>query len=233
MAKTLDELSADVLDELGEDNTDAALLLQANKWVQRVYDDVGDEMDWRFNYILDEVTTVASTRTYDLSIDVRDISSARIQDTGEIMEYRAKSHLFSYGYDMEVEGTPIYYYHDAFNTTTLTGKIGFYPIPDAVVVIELNCVGRPTTLSPAVNLPVPNEFLGLIHEGSLAYGHRHEREWESFDRTWNMYLQHKKNLKKAYMHPRGIVPVLQPTDVPRQYGVNPVRLPPGRFRNWW
>jgi len=233
MAKTLDELSADVLDELGEDKTDAALLLQANKWVQRVYDDVGDEMDWRFNYLLDSITTVASTRTYDLDIDSRDISSARIQGTGELLEYRSKDHLYGYGYDMEVEGVPIYYYHDAFNITNQKGTVGFYPIPQAVYVIDLNCVGRPTTLAAGTNLPVPNEFLGLIHEGALALGHRHEREWESFDRTWNMFLQHKKNLKRAYLHPRGALNVMQPTDVPRQYGVNPVRLPPGRFRNWW
>jgi len=233
MAKTLDQLSADVLDELGEDNTDAALLLQANKWVQRVYDDVGDTMDWRFNYISTTVNTVASQRLYTLNVDVRDISSGRIQTSGEILEYRSKDHLFSYGYDMEAEGTPIYYYHDTFDTTTQAHKIGFYPIPDAVKTVEFQCVGRPTTLSAAVNLPVPNEFLGLIHEGALALGHRHEREWESFDRTWNMYLKHKDNLKRAYMHPRAITNVMQPTDVPRQYGVNPVRLPPGRFRNWW
>jgi hypothetical protein len=233
MAKTLDQLSADVLDELGEDNTDATLLLQANKWVQRIYDDVGDTMDWRFNWISTTVVTVASQRLYTLNVDVRDISSGRIQTTGEILEYRSKDHLQSYGYDMEVTGTPIYYYHDTFDTATQAHKIGLYPIPNAVVTIDFQCVGRPTTLSPSSTIPVPNEFLGLIHEGALALGHRHEREWESFDRTWNMYLKHKDNLKRAYMHPRAKTLQLQPTDVPRQYGVNPVRLPPGRFRNWW
>ena len=354
MAKTLNQLAAEVLDELGEDSTDADALSLAYGWIQRVFDEVGDDMDWRFNYILQEITTGALQRTYDLSVDVRDISSARIQTTGEIIEYRSKDHLFAGSYNMEDTGTPRYFYHDAFNPTTVTGKIGFFPIPNGLKVIELNCVGRPTRLSNAplgselvtdgefaadlsawtatnwtwaagaaqhdltfvdalsqnvtvaegityqisftisgrtagsvtfdvdgefifltgatkeftdsgsgnfkaaasgavvfsitpsadfdgtvdnvsirtiASIPVPNEFLSLLHEGALAYAHRHEREWESFDRTYAMFQSHLKRLKHAYAHPRGAFSILQQTDLPARNTFNPVRLPPGRFRN--
>jgi len=355
VAKTLNQVAEDVLDELGEDNTDSSLITQAGKWVQRIYDEIGDELDWRFNYLLDEITTAPTIRTYDLDMDVRDISTARIQDTGEVLDYRSKDVLFSSGYDMESTGIPRFYYHDEFNPTTVTGKIGFYPIPNSIVIVELNCTGRPGVLSNAAlgteavtdgefaadlgswtstnwtwaastaqhtptfitalsqnvtvvkgvtyrigfdisgrtvgsvafdvdgesiyltgattaftatgsgnftaaasgavlfsitpsvdfdgaldnvsimsiaNIPVPNEFLGLIHEGTLALGHRHEREWDSFEKTYGMYLEHKKKLKRLYMHPKGNVLVLQQTDVPRGHSMGPVRLPPGRYRNW-
>lgn len=355
MSKTVDELAADVLSEVGEDSTDADLLTLYGGWVQRVFDEIGDEIDWRFNYLLNEITTVADQRLYDLSADARDIPSARIQDTGEVLDFRAKDVLFSAGYDMESTGIPRFFYHDEFNPVTLTGKIGFYPIPSSVKVIELNCSGRPSTLSTAArgsetvtdgefavglgswtstnwtyaastaqhtptfvtalsqnvttvkdvtyqisftisgrtvgsvtfdvdsefiyltgatkeftatgsgnfkaassgavlfsitpsadfdgaldnvsimsiaNIPVPNEFLGLIHEGVLALAHRHEREWESFEKTYGMYLEHKKRLKGLYMHPKGNNLVLQQTDVPGGNSMWPVRLPPGRFSNW-
>lgn len=133
---------------------------------------------------------------------------------------------------MENKDTPYYYYFDEFNITTMTGKIGFFPIPNAVKLIDLNCQGRSVTLVGGTNIPVPTDFLTLIHEGTLALAHRHEREWEAFDKVYGMYLEHKKNLKKVYMHPNGQLNVMQPTDVPRRGGMAPVRFPPGRFRNY-
>ena len=232
MAKTLTQLSTDVLDEIGEDSTDAALLALCAKWVQRVYDEIGNELDWRFNYILDTITTVDGTRTYDLNVNVRDVSSARIQTSGEVLGYRSKDSLFNGGYDMENKDTPYFYYFDEFNPATNTGKIGFFPIPGSVKLIDLNCQGRSATLVAGDDIPVPTDFLTLIHEGTLALAHRHEREWEAFDKVYGMYIAHKLNLKKVYMHPNGQVNVMQPTDIPRSGGMSPVRFPPGRFRNF-
>jgi hypothetical protein len=236
MAKTLTTLAGDVLDELGEDKTDAALLTQAENWVQRIYDELGSEIDWRFNYTTDTITTVATQAEYDLKVDHKDITSCRVQDSGEIIEYRSRDHMYSHGYDMEDTGAiPLYFYWGAFNTTTMVQKIAFWPIPTtATTVIELNIVGRPTTLASGTNIPVPNEFLSVIHEGALGLGHRHEREWDSFDRTWNLYLTLKAKLVRSYKYPKAGGYRFHPSDVPaRSGGMAPVRLPPGRYRNWW
>jgi hypothetical protein len=232
MAKTKNQMAQDVMTELGEDTGTATLVTLFEGFVQRVYDDVGSEARWSFQFAEEDITTVASTETYGVAIDVHDISSMRIDPTDEQVEFKSRDDLVRAGVNMDEEGRPRFWYDAGFDATTSKQQISFWPIPDAVYTVEVHTQGAPAQLATGDTLPVPNEFLSLIFEGVLALGYRHEKDWDSYDRTYANYALRKEKLRRRYAHRVNAFRKLQVTDVPRRTDtMKPVRLPPSHFSN--
>lgn len=232
MAKTKNQMAQDVMTELGEDTSDSSLVSLFEGFVQRVYDDIGSEARWSFQVAEEDITTVASTETYKIGVDVHDISSMRIDPTDEQVEYKSRDELVYKGVDMDETGRPRFWYDAGFDSATSKQQISLWPIPDAIYTIEVHTQGAPKSLATGDTIPVPNEFLSLIFEGVLALGYRHEKDWESYDRTWQNFAVRKEKLRRRYNNRVNNYLQFQQTDVPRRTDtLSPVRLPPSHFSN--
>lgn len=231
MAKTPTQIATSVLNEIGDNSADTDLLTLARGWVQKIYDDIGTRINWQFFYVLKTVTTVAGTPTYDMDVAVRDITSARIQTSHEILEYRPVESLVRNGFNMEDTGVPAFFYWSGFNATTGCQQVGFFPIPNSIKTIEFTANGRPQELVAGDNIPVPTDILTILEEGVLALAHRHEKKWDSYDRVWSNYRNLLEQAVDKYKFPAAMNYVMQVSDIPRRNLGGPVRLPPSRFRN--
>lgn len=217
--------------ELGEDTSNATLVTLFEKFVQRVFEDLGRATRWFFMVQEEDVNTVASTEEYSISTDAAFITSARIDPTDDPVEYITRDELIRRGVDMDETGRPKFFYHSGFDSATLKSKISFWPIPDDVYKVELHEIQQPKTLASGDVVPVPHEFDSVLYEGVLAMAYRHENMLDLYDRTWTGYQVEKERLRRRYAHQPNHYRRMQVRDINTSDPMAPVRFDPSHFNN--
>jgi hypothetical protein len=217
--------------EMGEDTSNSSLVTQFEAWTQRVYEEVSRYAIWKFSRQSEDLTTVASQAEYSIDINAMAITAARIDPDDDPIDFKSKEEMIKKGFDMEETGEPRFWYHAGFDQTTGKNKIGLWPIPSSIMTIELVQFGQPIALATGDNIPLPQEFMSVVHSGVKALNLGNEKDYEGQKIEFANYRDQLERLRLRYAHPKGQRKTFEPTDVPGHGRAPLVRFPPGQFSN--
>jgi hypothetical protein len=229
MSFTQNDVATAAMTELGEDTSNASLVLQFEEWVQDIYDKVGILTNWRFSRFSDTITTVASTRTYVLDTtpgNEDDILGIWIPAQNKFLPMRPKRELLRKGIAILEEGTPQYWYwEEEWDGATDALKIGLYLVPDAVYTLNVIARGGPKDLTSGADVPMPDSFRHVLKAGVLMKAHLNESRLEEYREQKQDFLDGVALIIRRHKFSEEEPTRLEIVDVPETAGMPPVQLP--------
>lgn len=171
--------------------SDATTRNRIKNWINLGYHDFTLRELWPFREVADTFATVAGTQEYTLTTDFTDIDqnnivSVAIQgDSADKLPYIAFNRLRRDHPDFDKEGqaVPQYYYLRA-------GKIGLWPVPNAVYTVAVDYYKVPTELSSDSDTPIiPAGYREALTQYALSLEHDFNTDPDLAQKAMNRYEQ--------------------------------------------
>lgn len=219
----------------GSDNSEYVTVVEG--WIDDAIDEVANFYEWKLFKRTDTINTVASTASYELSADVKDIRSIRFVDTDEPIDYVDEQRLAGIAENLENEGKPRFWYYGPtsdLGTDVPLKSINLVPIPDAIYELEANVNIHPSSavLANTVSIPFQKESILAIKNRVRAYMLMDDKDYEGAKIYLQMFYKQMEDMKaKEIGNPSAKFLVMQPRDLGTQSDRRFARLDPSHFRN--
>lgn len=233
---TVNSIAVALMDEFGEDSSNATLVTTYERWVDEVYQEIGSQTRYVFLQGSEPLSTVASQASYTLDVEASSVQVIRRTDDDYELDYMSIEDQVARGYDLEETGEPELYRYDGLTDDAGDQKVTIilHPIPDAVYPLEVHWHRQVKSLGTSDHVPLPFEFLHVLKAGVRANHYALEEDFENagyWDRRFRLNLG---TMISKYQVPGGTNFRMQPTDVTPTTRMPPVRLPPSDFSNrYW
>lgn len=162
---TVNSLALSLMKEFGEDTSNSDLVSQIESYIQDVFDEIGIRSEWKYQWLINTITTVNGQRTYNLNTTLDQQIAAQISTTNLPLIYKKRQQLMEMGIDLDLLGTPSYWYDESYDSVNEIFVIGLYPKPNLIVSIDFLGQLVPVELASGSKLPFPRKFLFVLKDG--------------------------------------------------------------------
>ncbi len=182
---TITVLAALVANEAGENYSNAKVKTVWDQWVIEAVEGVLSSGRWHSLNTSDTITTVNTTRTYDLDATIAEVRAIQIPVTGKPLSYTTIESLLRHGKLLATAGVATDWYVDgATSTDQIT--VGLYPTPNGVVVYDVMGLLRPALLTTSSEIPLGLEFDKVIRNFVRAKAAANEKNFD--EASWYQKL---------------------------------------------
>lgn len=236
MSYTVNQLALELIRAHGENSGDANYVLTVEQWIRDALDELGLETNWRVFQDKSTLTTVASTRVYQLPFNVRDINYIRDPATDGELVYYEKARLSLLNMDLENVSRPQFWYYEEPIIDTVPNpdepayQIGLHPIPDAVYNYDVQYQINPSGLTTSTIIPVVGDILFALKAGVRAYMYLDDERPDLAGMWRQMFAVNIAKLRIRDNNKINDRPILQNRDLANRTERRLARLDPNHFR---
>lgn len=227
---TVNDMATEVMREVGEDTSDADLVLIYEGWVQDVYDIIGTSLKWHFQSVSETLNLVASTKEYSLAADTDIVRGMRHNPTDDPIYFIELRELVSRGVDFENESKPQYFYYGEFDEANNQWKVNFWPIPDQAYNVDVYTLSSPKDLATGDTIPFPRAFINVMKNGIRWYAYTNEEKLDVAVMYRDAFSAGLEVVMQRYKFPEERRRLVESDVVETDY-MRDVRLPPDHFHN--
>lgn len=227
---TLNGMATSVMKEVGEDTSDADLVLIYEGWVQDVYDIIGTSLKWHFMSVSEQLSLVASTVEYKIQTDTDVIRGMRHSPTDDPIYFIELRELVARGVDFENESKPQYWYYSQFDEAANQWAVKFWPIPDQAYTVDVFELASPKELATGDTIPFPRAFQNVVKNGVRWYAYMNEEKLDVANMYRDAFNAGLASVMARYKFPEERRRLVESDVVETDY-MRDVRLPPDHFHN--
>ena len=228
---TVNQLAQTLATEIGESTSNANYIATVEEWIKECVDEIGDAKRWNYLYSIGPLNTVASTRTYNLTVAFQQEIAARFTDGSGILTATTKDKIINTGEKLETTGKPNWWYPEAYDITNEKLTLGLYYTPDAVYALEFFGFLIQQELTTSSKLPFPRNFIRVLKDGVRAKIREDDKNFQGAQLSRAAFKRGISELVSATLY-GGEVSRLGYSDLSNTSGSNRlVRLPPDHFHN--
>lgn len=133
---TPDTILQVALARVGLTSTSSTFKERGRQYLNMEMKDVADRTRWLWGYKGASITTVASTRAYDLEADAMDVMQFRDETNDRLISMIPQDELDQLDVDATESGDPEYVSITGLNSSTGAWSVDFLPTPDAAITIS-------------------------------------------------------------------------------------------------
>lgn len=226
---TVNQLAQQLAQEVGESTSNTNLVLLIESWIQECVDAIGEAKRWDYLYSIGTLATVASTRTYNLTVTFQQEIAARFTDGSGILTAATKDKIINGGNRLETTGKPVFWYPDGYDSTNEKLTLGLYYTPDGIYNLEFFGFLVQQELTSSSKLPFPRNFIRVVKDGVRAKLREDDRNYQGATIAERKFQQGIRELVSTKLY-TGEVSRLGYSDLPGRSN-DLTRLPPDHFRN--
>lgn len=227
---TVNQIALQLVQETGESTSNVDYVTTVERWVQECVDAIGDAKRWAYLYSIGALSTVASTRTYNLTVAFAQEIAVRYTDGSGILTATTKDKLINSGEKLTRTAKPTFWYPDAYDITNEILTLGLHPTPDAVYALEFFGFLVQQELSSSSKLPFPRNFIRVLKDGVRAKIREDDRNYQGASIAYRNFIAGIRDLVSVTLV-TAEVSRLGYSDLAKQKN-DLVRLPPDHFRNY-
>ena len=179
------ELTTELLREWSESNDDPSKVSLMESWIRSALDDFALYTNFKILKARTQITTAASDFFYELPTACRTVIGMRIEALDRPIEQKSGQELILSNANLDELGTPrIWFYHsgveDETETTKMSNRIRFYPVPDDDYVIDVHYISHPgADLVASDVLPVEVQHINTIKNRVRFYMAMDDKDYAS------------------------------------------------------
>jgi hypothetical protein len=155
---TVNQLSLELMIEVGEDTSNTSLVSQFETWTNDAYVKVVSSSRFFYQNKSEPIATVVGQKIYTLASDAEEVRAIVNVSTDLPLSYEPVEDLIRLGLNLEASGTPETWYYEGANSTTNI-QVGLYPVPSTIITYNYHELKRPDTLATGATIPLSVTYI--------------------------------------------------------------------------